>query len=59
MNEIERAIEYFEGLIARLGNGEDDNRICVTALDAEREGRCFVLTPSAAAELAMRESDAE
>ena len=37
MSEIEQAVEYFEGLIARLGNGEDDNRICVTALDALRE----------------------
>lgn len=34
MNEIEKAITYFEALLERLGNGDSDNAVCATALDA-------------------------
>ena len=37
MNEIEKAITYFEALLERLGNGDSDNAVCATALDALRE----------------------
>ena len=46
MNEIEKAITYFEALLERLGNGDSDNAVCATALaalreQAEREKGCF------------------
>jgi hypothetical protein len=37
MNEIEKAITYFEALLERLGNGDSDNAVCATALAALRE----------------------
>ncbi len=37
MNEIEKAITYFEALLERLGNGDSDNAVCATALIALRE----------------------
>ena len=37
MNEIEKAITYFEALLERLGNGHSDNAVCATALAALRE----------------------
>ena len=37
MNEIEKAITYFEALLERLGNGDSDNAVCATALTALRE----------------------
>ena len=37
MNEIEKAIAYFEALLERLGNGDSDNAVCATALAALRE----------------------
>lgn len=45
MNEIEKAITYFEALLERLGNGDSDNAVCATALaalreQAERENGC-------------------
>ncbi len=45
MNEIEKAITYFEALLERLGNGDSDNAVCATALaalrgQAEREKGC-------------------
>lgn len=37
MNEIEKAITYFEALLERLGNGDSDNAVCATALASLRE----------------------
>lgn len=37
MNEIEKAIAYFEALLERLGNGDSDNAVCATALAALRQ----------------------
>lgn len=39
MKKVEEAIEYFEGLLERLGNGDCDNMVCATALDALYEKR--------------------
>ena len=36
-NNIQEAISYFTALLDRLGNGDVDNLICVTALAALRE----------------------
>ena len=46
MNEIEKAITYFEALLERLGNGHSDNAVCATALaalceQAERSKGCY------------------
>lgn len=37
MNEIKKAIAYFEALLERLGNGDSDKAVCATALVALRE----------------------
>jgi hypothetical protein len=37
----EKAIDYFSSLIERLGNGDTDNKVCKTALEALRkQSRC-------------------
>lgn len=39
MKKVEDAITYFEALLDRLGNGDSDNLVCATALEALREKR--------------------
>ena len=39
MSDTEKAIEYFEELLKKLGNGDSDNKICAVALEALQEKR--------------------